>query len=255
MIYLTGDTHGDWDRFLDERLADRLGAGDILIVCGDFGYIWACEGHDDFAIRVEAKHLDDLAKLPYRILFVDGNHENFARLEAFPEVTLYGDKAHKIRENIYHLQRGGVYEIEGKRFFCFGGAASVDKWMRVPNRSWWARELPDKADFARAEKSIARCGGSLDYILTHTAPVEIIQELGFQAFGAEDVELTSYLSYVMHHCDFKKWFFGHFHVDRELRFVQSNLFSRGEQEDVRTADSKAFRALYFDVVPLEEKAQ
>lgn len=39
MIYLTGDTHGDLERFKDRALK-RLRREDTLIVCGDFGFLW-----------------------------------------------------------------------------------------------------------------------------------------------------------------------------------------------------------------------
>ena len=39
MVYITGDTHGDISWFKNPKLK-KLGEKDILIVCGDFGYIF-----------------------------------------------------------------------------------------------------------------------------------------------------------------------------------------------------------------------
>ena len=39
MVYITGDTHGDISWFKNPKLK-RLGEKDILIVCGDFGFLW-----------------------------------------------------------------------------------------------------------------------------------------------------------------------------------------------------------------------
>ena len=39
MIYVTGDTHGEIERFKDPEFK-QLRKGDLLIVCGDFGFIW-----------------------------------------------------------------------------------------------------------------------------------------------------------------------------------------------------------------------
>ena len=39
VIYVTGDMHGDFSRFKDSPLK-KLKAGDTLLVCGDFGFIW-----------------------------------------------------------------------------------------------------------------------------------------------------------------------------------------------------------------------
>ena len=37
MIYITGDTHGDINRFFDGGALTKLTESDTLIVCGDFG--------------------------------------------------------------------------------------------------------------------------------------------------------------------------------------------------------------------------
>ena len=85
--------------------------------------------YSDFLTLAEQSVL--LSELPYTILFVDGNHENFDRLlSEFPIEDWNGGKVHKIRPNIIHLMRGHVFEIEGKRIFAMGGGYSVDKYMR-----------------------------------------------------------------------------------------------------------------------------
>ena len=39
MVYLTGDTHGELERFKHGRLR-WLGKRDIVVVLGDFGFVW-----------------------------------------------------------------------------------------------------------------------------------------------------------------------------------------------------------------------
>ena len=44
MIYITGDTHGDFTRFSAKRLRRtgmELTIEDYIIICGDFGLCWA----------------------------------------------------------------------------------------------------------------------------------------------------------------------------------------------------------------------
>lgn len=44
MIYITGDTHGDFTRFSNKRLRKQgieLTEEDYVIVCGDFGLCWS----------------------------------------------------------------------------------------------------------------------------------------------------------------------------------------------------------------------
>ena len=115
MIYITGDTHGliDFEKLL--RFAKKnkhLTKKDYIIICGDFGGVW------DKATLEEV--LDKFSALPFTILFVDGNHENFDMLNAYPVEKWNSGKVHKIREDIIHLMRGQVFEIEGKVILWIG---------------------------------------------------------------------------------------------------------------------------------------
>lgn len=64
MVYVTGDTHGDFSRFTSPA-ARRLRRGDTLIVLGDFGFLW--DGS-----RKEKKVLKKMSRLKYSVLFLDG---------------------------------------------------------------------------------------------------------------------------------------------------------------------------------------
>ena len=81
MIFVTGDIHGNIDRFQNYMFPEQssLTKDDYIIVCGDFGIIWKQE--DDYWEKLSLDYLDNK---PFTTLFVDGNHENFNRLEAFP---------------------------------------------------------------------------------------------------------------------------------------------------------------------------
>ncbi len=57
--------------------------------------------------RDEAK-LDALVVLPYTILFLDGNHECFHEIFAYPEEMWNGGRIRRIRPNALHLMRGQV---------------------------------------------------------------------------------------------------------------------------------------------------
>lgn len=210
MIYITGDTHGDPARFSDARLCSGglPGTGDYLIICGDFGYIF-------FDDATEHRLLDRLAQLPYTILFVDGNHENFTALYAYPEMPWHGGRVHRIRPNILHLMRGEIFEIEGKTFFAMGGAYSIDKYMRAEGVSWWPEELPDRREYDYAAANLGRHGFRVDYILTHTMPRELIRRMGKYPDG-HDLELTGFLEWVMYETQFRHWYCGHWHEDRDL---------------------------------------
>mgnify|MGYP000555154771 FL=1 len=98
MVYLTGDTHGDMDRFKHGKLR-WLGKRDVVIVLGDFGFVW--DGSKE-----EQKKLDWLRKRPYTLLFLDGAHENYDLLAQYPEEELFGGKVQALGGNVYHVCRG-----------------------------------------------------------------------------------------------------------------------------------------------------
>ena len=111
MIYITGDTHGDFSRFKDSTTR-KIKKGDTLIVCGDFGFIWN-------GSRAEKQILKKIGELRYTVAFIDGCHENFKLLEEYPELQWNGGTARSISGKLVHLKRGQVYNIEGKKFFTF----------------------------------------------------------------------------------------------------------------------------------------
>ena len=210
MIYITGDTHGYRNRFdeLIEQGELEWDENDVFIICGDFGYIFA-NGPSEHAF------LDELEKKPYTICFCDGNHENFPAIYSFPCEKWNGGKVHRIRKNIVHLMRGQVYTIDGKKFFSMGGAYSRDKYMRYENLSWWKEELPNDAEYKEAISNLRENANKVDYIITHTAPREIIRRMGKYP-DVHDMELTGFFDWIMHEVEFKRWFFGHWHTDKNI---------------------------------------
>ena len=209
MIYITGDTHGDIVRFIENNMGDsEWTQRDTLIICGDFGFVF---NESEFT----AEKLDYLGRKPYNICFCDGNHENFQLLFEYPEEEWNGGRVHRIRDNIFHLMRGQIFSIEGRKFFTFGGAYSIDRYMRKLGVSYWDEEIPNDEDFKKATNNLKKHDFAVDYIITHTAPREIILRMGFAPDG-HDMELTGFLEWIMYKADFKKWFFGHWHTDKEI---------------------------------------
>ena len=88
-IYCTGDIHGDLERF-EEKKIKRLKKNDILLVCGDFGFIW--KGN-----KKEKRILKRLGKKKYQILFVEGCHENYDLLYSYPLEDFMGGKCSQKR--------------------------------------------------------------------------------------------------------------------------------------------------------------
>lgn len=236
MVFVTGDCHGEYTKFSTKQFPEQkeLTHDDIVIVCGDFG-LW----HGDHTEQYWLKWLNEK---PFTTVFVDGNHENFDRLysDEFEIVGFHGGKAHKIREHIYHLMRGYVFEFDGKEFMCFGGASSHDiqdgilseedfdsphefyqkvkewfrlgKMFRVNHISWWEQEMPSEDELAFGLQNIIRHGNKVDYIISHCCPQEVASFMGFRTPD----RLTQWFNMIAHTVQFNKWYFGHYHTNNSV---------------------------------------
>lgn len=206
MIFITGDTHRDIDikklntsNFTEGK---NLTKQDYVIICGDFGGVWHGGKKDDW-------WLNWLNSKPWTTLFCDGNHENFNLLEAYPEEEQFGGKVHVIKDSIFHLMRGQVFEIDGCSFFVMGGAASVDKQYRKENISWWKQEIPTKEEFERGFISLDAVNWNVDYVISHTGPYSIIKTIKY----IEQDDVSRYLDIIKDNLTYKTWYFGHMHYD------------------------------------------
>ena len=211
MIHFTGDIHGEQDRFTDKMLKygeAEWNENDYLLIGGDFGMIFL----DNLDERL---FLDYLAQKPYTICFCDGNHENFPALYSYPKETWNGGRIHRIRHNVIHLMRGQVFTIDGKKIFTMGGAYSRDKYMRFEGLSWWKEELPNKYEYDEAIANLRENNYEVDYILTHTAPRKIIYAM-HKTPDSHDMELTGFFDWIYFDVKYKKWFFGHWHLDEQI---------------------------------------
>lgn len=237
-IYVTGDCHGDWIRFSPEIFPEQknMTYDDYVIITGDFG-LW----HDT---PEERRRLAALNDRPFTTLFIDGNHENFDRLNSgeFAEVDFAGGRADRIREHIYHLKRGYIFTLQGYSFFAFGGARSHDiedgildpdgfktpeefaqaqqAWtlagrrFRVNHRSWWKEEMPSEEEMTFAKRNLAEHGNKVDFILTHCGPWRALWN--YAPDTALPDRLTAFLEEIGCEVDFVRWFFGHYHDNKAI---------------------------------------
>lgn len=231
MIWSTGDCHGNFQRFGMKHFPEQreMTRDDCIIVCGDFGY-WADTPEENY-------WLNWLEDKPFTTLWVDGNHENFDRLNQLPVHDWHGGKVHYIRPHVIHLMRGQLYDIAGYTFFTMGGAQSHDiqdgildpeapgfekkYWFkrrmrqnfRVKGVSWWSEELPSDEEYLTALETLERARWRVDYVITHCAPTSIayLIDRDYQP----DV-LTDFLETVNQRLDFHYWLCGHYHDNRKL---------------------------------------
>lgn len=248
MIFITGDTHGYFkSRFNTKNFPEQysMTKNDYVIIVGDFGGIWDARGETK-----EEKHwLDWFDTRRYTLLFIDGNHENFDRLYNYPVIHWHGGYVHQIRNSVYHLMRGQVYNLCGKTVFTFGGARSSDvaggifesrkdprllankKWLhrnnvnyRINHESWWAQEMPTESEMQLGMKNLADHGLYADLVLTHccanSTQTLVEEELNNKIMllhrhkelkNFKYNELTCYFEFIKQHIRYGKWIFGHYH--------------------------------------------
>ena len=240
MIYITGDTHGDWmSRLRTNAFPEQkeMTKDDYVIVCGDFG-IW----HDTNQERHNLKWLDDK---PFTTLFVDGNHENFDRLYTMPVSEWNGGNVHFIRPHIIHLMRGQVFEIDGVSLFTFGGARSHDiqdgilekddprikewsknpfKMFRVNHSSWWKEELPSEEEMNDGIQNLEKYNNKIDFIITHCGATSSIALYSMGDYKPDI--LTNYFEEIRQKVNFKKWFMGHYHDNHTINDKEIILYEQ-----------------------------
>ena len=246
MIYITGDCHSDFERFNKDIFPEQneMTKDDYVIVCGDFGGVW----NKDEESKKEKWWMDWLQDRSFTTLFVDGNHENFDRLYSYPIEEWHGGKVHKIRPSVIHLMRGQIFELEGKKIFAFGGARSHDidggilelgdpdykkkkkqldeGWLpyRINHLSWWAQELPSEEEKEEGRKNLAANDNKVDFIVSHCCASSTLATFGHGLFKPDS--LNAYFEEIHQKVCFKKWFFGHYHDNRNVNAEEIMLYEQ-----------------------------
>lgn len=246
IIYITGDTHGEYTRFSKKRMKKQgreLTEQDYVIVCGDFGLCWAKDGTFEH-------NCNFFAEKRYTVLWIQGNHENYDMIAEYPTERWHGGKVrHIVRNKVILLERGQVFEIDEKTFFTFGGASSHDIQggvldrndinfdyarrkaisqnlpFRVLHESWWPQELPDEAEMNEGRINLERHNYKVDYVITHCCSTEIqsVLDKGLGNLFKADI-LTDYLQELEEKLQYSHWYFGHYHMDIKVDEKHSLLY-------------------------------
>ena len=131
-------------------------------------------------------------------------------------VTFGGASSHDIQDGILNLdEEERIYEYRKR------GA-----YFRIRDFSWWDLELPTKEEMENGIKNLEKVNYKVDYIISHCCPTSI-QTLINPTY--EKDLLTDYLQQISEKCTFKKWYFGHYHVDIHLNEDFTCLFNTFEE--------------------------
>ena len=121
-----------------------------------------------------------------------------------------------------HRFNSEVFTINDKTIFTFGGGYSTDRAYRKEGVSWWKGELPTHEEVNYALQSLEKYNTHVDIILTHDAPRDIKEYLGFynlcdmSVYGEEYEDIHSTLYFFKKNIVFQDWYLGHYHIDKDI---------------------------------------
>lgn len=231
MVYITGDTHGQFQRCYDLCNTAQTTSEDVLIILGDAGFNYYGGSRDNKEkFRVSKKY-------PITFFCIHGNHE------MRPEETgLYKKKKFWSGEvwyeekfpNILFAIDGEIYTIPTQdgdvKCLVIGGAYSVDKHYRLmKGYAWWSSEQPSDEIKKRVEDHIAEVGKRVDVVLSHTCPLKYEPTEVFLPMvdqSTVDKSTEEWLDRIEEGLEYKKWYCGHFHTIKKidkLQFMFDNI--------------------------------
>lgn len=213
-VYLTGDTHREFDRIF--QFCEEYGTteDDILVILGDAGINYFCDSRD-YRLKCE------LAQLPITLLCVHGNHEErpfelgYDEMEWHDGIVYYEEQF----PNLLFAKDGEIYDFDGKKAIAIGGAYSVDKYYRIQyGLPWFESELPTDKIMDYVEKQLEHCDWKVDYVFSHTVPIEYEPVWAFIPGLNQDLvdkSMERWLQKIVDNLDFACWYAGHYHVESQ----------------------------------------
>ena len=209
-FFLTGDTHGNFNRinYFCEKF--ETSKEDILCILGDAGINYYLNKKDYMLKQV-------LQDMPITFFCIHGNHEERPfNISTYITKKWNGGIVYCEEEfpNILFAKDGEIYNINGKSILVIGGAYSVDKEYRLlKGWSWFKDEQPNKEIVKYIEKQITK-QRHFDIVLTHTCPIKTEPRHMFLPFiDQSKVDKTTelLLQRIADWITFDNWYFGHFH--------------------------------------------
>jgi predicted phosphodiesterase len=159
MILLLGDIHGNVAtlRHAIEKAVEAEAMA--LVQVGDLGL---------FPRGGVAEVFHNVCKAsPIPIYFIEGNHDDCRRWVQLTEVTRVWDDA-----NLFYIPRGTVMQLDGRTIAFMGGAASIDKNIRLHEGWHW-----DKYENIAPEEVLRLFnnaeGKTIDMLITHDVPTSV----------------------------------------------------------------------------------
>ena len=216
MIYITGDTHGDFTRI--EHFCEQFhpSRDDMMIILGDAGFNYYGGGRDQFVKQ-------RMSKMPITIFSIHGNHEmRPGKIASYHPAPWHGGTVfvEDAYPNLLFAVDGDVYDLDGYQTIVMGGAYSVDKFYRLANGwNWWPDEQPSLEIKKRVEKALDDRSWKVDVVLSHTTPLkyEPVEVFPPQIDQSRvDKTTETWLDGIEDRLTYKHWYAGHYHTEKEI---------------------------------------
>lgn len=220
MIYITGDTHGQFGRI--EEFCNRFQTSheDILIILGDAGINYGNWVRDSVKKQL-------LSELSITIFCIHGNHEQRPyTIDSYKEKQWRGGTVYYEKEypDLLFAKDGEVFDFDGKKTIVMGGAYSIDKMLRlIYGYGWWADEQPSDEIKKYVEAQLDNVGWKVDVVLSHTTPLKYEPvEVFLAGVNQSEVDKSTeiWLDAIEDKLKYKKWYCGHYHTEKKVDKVE-----------------------------------
>ena len=236
-FFITGDKHRSFGKVKEFCRKMNTRRKDVLIVLGDTGFNYYDDRRDD-----ELKK--EISRLNITLFCLHGNKENRPQnvgtygLRSFCGGKVYYEPKYP---NIYFAIDGEIYTFEGKKYMVIGGAHSVDKMRCLENgHPFWYDEMPDDEVKKTVERNLQNEGNKIYGMMTHTCPIDYLPVEMFMSTRENatikrnprkakakklfkpDIDRSTeiWLGELEKKLDYKVWFCGHYHIDKQLDKIE-----------------------------------
>ena len=216
IVYLTGDTHGRFDRIEDFCQRMEVEKGNTFIILGDVGLNYFGDFRDQ-------QKKEQLAALPCTFFCLHGNHEQRPNpLMGYQLGEYHGGKVWLEPQypNIVFAIDGEVYDFCGHSCIVIGGAYSVDKWYRLSRGlHWWPDEQPSTEIREKVEHVLEQRGWKVDIVLSHTCPLKYEpREVFLPGLDQSTVDKSTeiWLGELESKLHYERWYCGHYHTEKQI---------------------------------------
>ncbi len=236
-FFITGDKHRNFERVKEFCRQTNTRRKDTLIVLGDAGFNYYGDERDD-------KLKSEISELNITLFCLHGNKENRPQnvgtygIRSFCGGKVYYEPKHP---NIYFAIDGEIYTFEGKKYMVVGGAHSVDKLRCLAeDLPFWDDEMPNDKTKNTVETALKKEGNRIYGMLTHTCPIQYLPGEMFistrqsvsikrkprkaksKKLFKPDIDRSTelWLGKLEKSIDYKVWFCGHYHIDKQIDKIQ-----------------------------------